>query len=277
MRQLFLEGRALHIFPCRADKRPCTPHGHLDAVSDAESIAALWARYPSAPLVGVPTGAIGGIDVLDIDPNGEGWFQAHRDQLPQTRTHKTGREGWHLIYRHVTGLRCSNSKIAKGVDIKADGGYIIWWPRAAGGVLCSGPIAPFPAWVIAALVGTEARSLDSDHLFNIHNGKECTWFGFEISPNPHREHLLPLEPTRNIPRRVERILRVVETAPRGTRNDRLYWAACRFAEIVAEGKLKPNVAEQLLSSAAWLCGLTPDDGKRAVEATITSGLRSRSR
>jgi hypothetical protein len=96
MRQLFLEGRALHIFPCRADKRPCTPHGHLDAVSDAESIAALWARYPSAPLVGVPTGAIGGIDVLDIDPNGEGWFQAHRDQLPQTLTHETRREGWHL-------------------------------------------------------------------------------------------------------------------------------------------------------------------------------------
>ena len=131
--------------------------------------------------------------------------------------------------------------------------------------------------MIAALVGTEARSLDPCHLFNSHNGKECTRFGFEISPNPHREHLLPLEPTRNIPRRVERILRVVETAPRGTRNDRLYWAACRFAEIVAEGKLKPNVAEQLLSSAAWLCGLTRDDGKRAVEATITSGLRSRSR
>jgi hypothetical protein len=264
MRQVFLEGRALHIFPCRADKRPCTPHGHLDAVSDAQSIAELWARYPSAPLVGVATGAIGGISVVDIDPNGESWFHAHRDQLPQTRTHKTRREGWHLIYRHVPGLRSSNSKIAKGVDIKADGGYIIWWPATLRRVLCDGPIAPFPAWVI-----------DLSHV-NGHDGEKCTRLGSEISLNPHRGHSFPLLPTKNLPRRVDRILRIVETAPRGTRNDRLFWASCRLAEIVAEGRLKPNVAAQLLSSAAWLCGLTRDDGERAVASTIASGLRSRS-
>ncbi len=260
MRQLFLESRALHIFPCRADKRPCTPHGHHDAVSDAPSIAELWERYPG-PLVGVATGATGGIDVLDIDPNGENWFHAHRDQLPQTRTHKTRREGLHLINRHATGLRCSTSKIAPGVDIKADGGYVIWWPAALGRVVCDGPFADFPVWVADAV-----------------NGEKCTRLGSEIPSNPHRGHsfpLVPSPPTRNLPRRIDRILRIVETATPGTRNDRLYWAACRFAEIVAEGRLKPSVAAQLLSSAAWLCGLTRDDGQRAAASTIASGLRSR--
>jgi hypothetical protein len=84
MRQILLDGRSLHIFSCRADKRPCTPHGHLDAVAYAEGIAELWRKYPG-PLVGVATGAIGSISVIDIDPNGKAWFHAHRDLLPQTR------------------------------------------------------------------------------------------------------------------------------------------------------------------------------------------------
>jgi Bifunctional DNA primase/polymerase, N-terminal len=256
MRQVFLEGRALHIFPCRADERPTTPRGYLDAVSDAPSIAELWARYPG-PLVGVATGAIGGISVVDIDYDGESWFHAHRDELPKTRTHSTRREGWHLIYGHRPGLRCSNSKIAPGIDIKADGGYVIWWPSAAGRVVCEGPVANFPVWVADAV-----------------NGGGCTRWGSEIALNPNLEHpsLIGPLPTRNLSRRVERILRVVETAQPGTRNDRLFWAACRFAEIIAEGRLQPSVAEQLLRSAAWLCKLTHTDGEGAVAATIRSGL-----
>jgi hypothetical protein len=231
MRQVFLEGRPLHIFPCRTDKRPCTPHGHLDAVSDSASVASLWARYPGAPLVGVACGAIGGISVIDIDPNGESWFHAHRDQLPQTRTHKTRREGWHLIYRHAPGLRCSNGKIAPGVDIKTDGNYVIWWPAAAGRVLCSEPIAPFPAWVIAALSGVEVASLS--HI-NGHTGQTCSRLGSEISLNPNRPHLLPVEPTRNFPRRIDHILRRVEAAKpgeplRGDHCGRQVEAGCRGA------------------------------------------------
>jgi hypothetical protein len=259
MRQIFLDGLPLRIFPCRADKRPCTPRGHLDPVSDAKSITVLWARYPG-PLVGVATGAIGGLAV-DVDPDGETWLHTHRDQLPQTRTHSTRREGWHLIYGHRPGLRCSNSKIAKGVDIKADGGYVIWWPSAAGRILCDGPVAPFPTWALSHVNG--------------HDGRGCSRLGSGISLDPNREHSFPLLPTKNLSRRIERILRIVETATPGTRNDRLFWAACRLAEIVAEGRLQPTVAKQLLSSAAWLCGLTRDDGEQAVAATIASGLRSR--
>ena len=257
MRQLFLEGRALHIFPCRPDKKPTTPHGHLDAVSDQASIAKLWARYPG-PLIGVATGAVGGIDVIDVDEKGEGWFHAHRDQLPATRTHKTPRGLWHFIYHHAIGLRCSTSKIAPGIDIKADGGYVVWWPASLGRVVCEGPVANFPVWVADAV-----------------NGGGCTRWGSETALNPNREHpsLIGPLPTRNLSRRVERIMRVVENAQPGTRNDRAFWAACRFAEIIAEGRLQPSVAEQLLRSAAWLCKLTHTDGEGAVAATIRSGLK----
>jgi hypothetical protein len=64
MRQILLEGRALPIFPCRSDKRPTCPHGFKDAVADPKAVERLWSLYPG-PLIGVATGAISGIDVID--------------------------------------------------------------------------------------------------------------------------------------------------------------------------------------------------------------------
>lgn len=82
------------------------------------------------------------------------------------------------------------------------------------------------------------------------------------------------KPTKNLRRRVDRILLKVESAPVGTRNARLFWAACRFGEMISEGRLQPNIAEQLLRNAARSCGLIREDGPRAVGATIASGLRT---
>jgi hypothetical protein len=65
---------------------------------------------------------------------------------------------------------------------------------------------------------------------------------------------------------------VVEMAPPSTRDARLFWAACRFGEIVAEGLLNPPLAEQVLTSAAHFNGLVRDDGLAQVKATIASGL-----
>jgi hypothetical protein len=73
-------------------------------------------------------------------------------------------------------------------------------------------------------------------------------------------------------RRMCGILSVVVHADKGTRNHRLFWAACRFAEFIARGRLGPDVAEQLLFAAAN--GLARDDGEQSVLATIASGLRN---
>src|SRR5262249_5593460 len=135
MRPITLEGRPLHIFPCRADKRPTCPHGFKDAVADQEGIARLWSLCPG-PLIGVPTGAISGIVAIDIDlrRGGDRWFHENRDRLPKTRTHETPSGGWHLIFNYLPGLRTSSDKIASGVEVRANGPHIIWWPAHAGRV-----------------------------------------------------------------------------------------------------------------------------------------------
>src|SRR5262249_55774793 len=62
-------------------------------------------------LWGVPTGVVSGIDVLDIDPDGLGWFEANRHRIPVTRVHRTPRGGLHLFFKHAPGLRCSRGRI----------------------------------------------------------------------------------------------------------------------------------------------------------------------
>jgi hypothetical protein len=280
MRPVLLEGRALHIFPCRADKKPACEHGFDDAVADQPGIDRLWSgvwerNRPSA-LIGVATGVISGIAVIDIDPRrgGDKWFFENRDRLPKTRTHESQSGGPHLIYRHLAGLRCSKDRIAPGVEIKGDGGYVIWWPSHGGRVLCEGPVAEFPRWLFDEVVTQLIKRCASAP-----NGK---WGDATLLSDPKSKwlprnlyfqvlKLVPLSTliTRHDQRRVCGWLSGVVHAPEGSRNDWLFWAACRFGEFVG---VPSNVAEQLLFAAA--SGLVEDDGRQSVMATIRSGLRS---
>src|SRR5213078_1384125 len=99
--------------------------------SNPSALAFMWRRYPG-PLVGAPTGDSSGIDVLDIDARhgGARWLTEHRDRLPATRVHRSRDGGLHYFFQHEPGVRCSAGRIAPGVDVRAAGGYIIWWPAA---------------------------------------------------------------------------------------------------------------------------------------------------
>ena len=51
------------------------------------------------------------------------------NSLPLTRIHRTGGGGRHYFFKHPgPGIEVTDPKIAPGIDIKADGGYVIWWP-----------------------------------------------------------------------------------------------------------------------------------------------------
>ena len=134
---------ALPIFPCNLAKEPLTAHGFKDAKRGAK-----WKAWP---LVGFPTGAKSGFDVLDIDPSGREWFDANYDALPTTRVHETQR-GLHLLFKHAKGLGCSSGKIAEGIDVRADGGYAIWWP-STGRPIEDAPICEWPDWLLKEAMG----------------------------------------------------------------------------------------------------------------------------
>src|SRR5690348_8219772 len=57
--------RGYAVFPCRADKTPATPRGFKDAVRQPDAIFGLWRSCPG-PLIGIATGEVSGVSVLDI-------------------------------------------------------------------------------------------------------------------------------------------------------------------------------------------------------------------
>jgi hypothetical protein len=113
-----------------AGKHPRTRHGIKDATIDLETIRAWWARWPGAN-VGIATGAVSGLVVLDIDPRNGGDDTLAEllntlGQLPSTVEALTGGDGRHLLFRDPGGRIAST--LGAGVDVKADGGFIVAAP-----------------------------------------------------------------------------------------------------------------------------------------------------
>ena len=133
-------------FPGFADKTPSCPHGFKDACRGA-ALERLFRRYPGV-LIGVPTGPASGLSVLDIDTakGGDVWWGENKDRVPKTRMHETRSGGLHALFRHRDGLKCSVAKIAPGIDVRAEGGYIVWWP-VQGFSVVDHPLADWPDWL----------------------------------------------------------------------------------------------------------------------------------
>lgn len=124
---LQLASRGVPVFPCKATKDPYIRGGFRRATTDVDTINKWWSRWPSAR-IGVPTGAATGFLVVDIDPDGKRWYSENKSRLSAGLVHRTQR-GRHLFFKMFNPkVRCSPGRIAKGVDVRAEGGYVIWWP-----------------------------------------------------------------------------------------------------------------------------------------------------
>lgn len=103
-------------------KHPLTPRGVNDATTDHDQISAWWMDYPDAN-VGVATGRASGLVVVDVDPRNGGMASLDSLTLPTTRAVQTGSGGFHFYLAAPQGGR--GQVLAPGVDLKADGGYVV--------------------------------------------------------------------------------------------------------------------------------------------------------
>lgn len=153
---LDLAAAELPVFPCNALKRPAIPRlragqGFKDASTDPRRIREMWRiAAKTVQLVGVPTGSASGFDVLDWDPRHDtgDWWGTNVDWLPETRTHRTMSGGWHWLFRHRPGVRNSISKIAPGVDVRGEGGYVIMPPSRGYEVIHEAELCDWPDWLL---------------------------------------------------------------------------------------------------------------------------------
>lgn len=82
-----------------------------------------WFSITPTPNIGIVTGSVSNLCVLDVDGNnGLNFLQQNR--LVSSVIAISGK-GRHLYYQWTEGIRNSASKIAENVDIRGEGGYIL--------------------------------------------------------------------------------------------------------------------------------------------------------
>jgi hypothetical protein len=113
-------------------KHPRTNTGLKEASTDPIIISAWWDRWPDAN-IGMATGPISGLDVIDVDAGAGGldsWAQLQDINGPvETLSTITGGGGNHFLFiSNGANLRNTAGKLGKGIDTRGDGGYIILPP-----------------------------------------------------------------------------------------------------------------------------------------------------
>jgi hypothetical protein len=124
--------RGLAVHPLLGKVPPEGTRGFHDAATDEDVLRRWWRRWPEANF-GIRTGqrlpSGGYLLVLDEDPRHGGDYsiarwEAEHGPLPETFTVETGGGGRHRYYWTEDPLGC-RTDLLPGVDVKAEGGYVV--------------------------------------------------------------------------------------------------------------------------------------------------------
>jgi hypothetical protein len=166
---LLLASQGYPVFPCGRNKRPALRNGHgfHDATTEPDAIRRMFGM--AGELVGAPTGAVTGFDVLDLDyRNGASeWETANAHRLPETRIHRTQSGGRHYLFAHAPGVRNTAGKIAPGIDVRGDGGYVVLPPSDGYSIEADAEIAEWPDWLLADVLAQPIAPKANGHATSI--------------------------------------------------------------------------------------------------------------
>jgi hypothetical protein len=253
---LHLAKRGMAVFPLSpGTKIPMAgSKGFKDATRDLKRVCALWTKHPTAN-VGIATGAISGVWVLDIDAHHDGEvtlveIERRHGGLPLTIQVDTPNGGRHLYFRITQGsqgIRNSAGRVGLGIDVRGNGGSIVAPPS----VLSDGRQYRWHR------NGANSFATSPNWLLEI-----------AIPPPPFQAKKQPLsgDVPRYVLKAVVNELIALERADEGARNDTLNRVAFVLFGFVLAGALPEDWARTELERRASALGLTI----REARATIAS-------
>jgi hypothetical protein len=137
---------------------------------------------------------------VDVDPRSGGdaslcdLVEAHGDEWLETFTVRTGSLGNHFIFRLSEGIEPHKGKLAPGIDLKAEGGYLVAPPS----VHASGRryeveknvyIAEAPAWLVEELMRAEGEAPRVPVDFQAYRDRKASAVGSAIVQGERNERL----------------------------------------------------------------------------------------
>jgi len=236
------------------------PHGVKDATTTPAVIRAWWNKYPQAN-VGIATGPVSGLLVIDLDLRHGGHPDKLPGPIPRTPKVRTGGGGWHfyLAWPHGLTRLPKNLPGDPGVDLKGMGGYVVAPPscHVSGGLYrwvvppAEVPPAPCPEWLLEAISKTQMPRPSPP----VKPGSMGSW-GTAYGRAALRHELARLA-----------------QAPVGDRNNALNRAAFALGKLTASGHLEEGRIVDLLVNVALQTGLDLREVERTIRSGLTAGMR----
>ena len=278
-----LSRQGFAVFPVRG-KQPLTKHGVYSASRNISQFS-----WRDADAVGIATGEVSGVDVLDVDIrqsqvdrenplDGVGGVNglatlAALGPLPDTRAASTPSGGKHYWFRHIVGSR-NRTKLAPGLEWFSDGKLVVVPPAPGRQWICEAEIAEAPDWLRALVLThhahTELRDFPGPLLTAQGNGS--------VVPKPI--YLLILRGTRGAKAQTQRRVRGLWAnlaAKASHRNDGLNFTAWEFSKFIEADDLDQEIAAKLLWLACEANGYLKKDGAEVVKEIIRRVLQPEER
>lgn len=236
---MFYAQNNIKTFPVKKQgKSPLCSKGFKSATMDKVVLQEWHNKFPNCN-VGIPTGQINNIFVVDVDGE-KGIESLNRLELIYGKldapTVITGK-GKHLYFKMPvnTEIKSSVSKIANHIDIRANGGYVVAPP-------------------------------------SIHeNGHRYTWEnfvpnqGFPEAPS-WLISLITNAEKQTFP--VSGVLEEIASAPEGERNDTLYRRAISLINRTKKEYLNMNEVKQNIINAALQSGLSKEEATKTFDNAL---------
>lgn len=244
-------------------------HDYKNGLVDEGTVKDWWSNNLNAGIAMI-TGEVSGVFVVDIDEglkddgtrkNGLANFEALCDQhnyKPNTLTVRSAHGGYHLYYNMPGGydLRCSENKLAKNIDIRANGGYVIVPPTilADGGkyeTFKKEQVADAPQWLIDLIINN--KSFPDSNSQSVHTTETS-------GIHPYAAKALKNE------------CEILANTPEGQRNSQLNKSAFAIGQLIPGGYIQEGKVREELEQAALKTGM--DYRSDGILATIDSGMKA---
>jgi hypothetical protein len=242
----------LSVIPCGPDKKPLIPSWlpYQQKRASEDEVRAWWTNSPNA-MIGIVTGEISGIAVIDIDtPEGLAGIKEYLPDGLLTPCAETPRGGMHLYFKTNGDDLRNNAGAIPGVDFRANGGYVVASPSVNGSgkayrwkkgmELGAVPLSPLPDAYISLL----KKSLYNRGVVNSENPK---------TTNDHKDHTKP------------------QLFVDGTRDEDLF----HVANCLVKGGCETDVTSQVLEILAQNC--EPPFPEKEIAIKIKSALERAAR